>query len=61
MQGNSHPLSFQLVTTALYKDRIEQVVLFNNVFFPHPTPQMFMKISDILMSKVLFRNVALVY
>ncbi|NWH59791.1 FNDC1 protein, partial [Geococcyx californianus] len=36
-----HPLYFRFVTTALYEDRIEQVVVFNSGFFPHPTPQMF--------------------
>lgn len=57
-RDNSHPLSFQFVTTALYKDRTEQVVVLN-CFFPHPTSEMLTKITNILMIVVPSRNVAL--
>lgn len=58
-KGNSHPLSFQFVTTVSYEGRTEQVVVFNKGFFPNPTPQVFTKITNILMAVLPSRNVAL--
>lgn len=59
-KDNSHPFSFQFVTTALVKDRIEHVIVFNNGFFLHLTSERpLKKITNILMTVVPWRNVAL--
>lgn len=59
-KDNSHPLSFQFVTTSLVKDRIEHVIVFNNGFFLHlASERPLKKITNILMTVVPWRNVAL--